>query len=86
MNVALHLGIGLIRIDHELVCHRSVLASTNRPIPANLLRTELLYQLGLVTCQLCGGGLLAASADNDAVFLEMRFGPTGSAPPQRERL
>ena len=66
MNVALHLGIGLIRIDHELVCHRSVLAPTNRPIPA--MRTELLYQLGLVTCQLCGVAYSLSSADNDAVF------------------
>ena len=66
MNVAQHLGIGLIRIDRDLVCHRSLLAPANRPIPA--ARSELLYQLGLVTCQLCGVAYSLSSTDSDAVF------------------
>ena len=66
LNVAQHLGIGLIRIDRDLVCHRSLLAPANRPMtPA---RSELLYQLGLVSCQLCGVVYSLSTTDSDAVF------------------
>ena len=66
LNVAQHLGIGLIRIDRDLVCHRSLLAPANRPMtPA---RSELLYQLGLVCCQLCGVVYSLSTTDSDAVF------------------
>tara|TARA_Y100001970_G_scaffold130422_1_gene160821 strand:+ start:2091 stop:2759 length:669 start_codon:yes stop_codon:yes gene_type:complete len=66
LDVAQHLGIGLIRIDHKLLCHRSVLAPANQTIAAT--RTELLYQLGLVACQMCGVAYSLSATDSDAVF------------------
>ena len=50
-EVALRLGIGLVRIDTNLDCHRDVPA----PIASPSLRTrrELLNQVGFVECQLC---------------------------------
>ena len=50
-EIASHLGIGLIRIDSKLRCHRESRAPAAAPIPRK--RQELLEHLGFVVCQLC---------------------------------
>ena len=50
-EVAAHLGIGLIRIDSNLRCHRESRAPAGTPIPQK--RQLLLEHLGLAICQLC---------------------------------
>lgn len=50
-EIASHLGIGLIRIDSKLRCHRESRAPVAAPIPRK--RQELLEHLGFVVCQLC---------------------------------
>jgi len=52
IEVALRLGIGLLRIDDNLECHRDVPAPIANPIPRT--RRELLGEIGFVECQLCG--------------------------------
>lgn len=50
-EVAGHLGIGLIRIDSKLRCHRESRAPAATPIPQK--RQVLLEHLGFVVCQIC---------------------------------
>ena len=52
IETALHLGIGLLRIDSDRRCRRLVPAPLNRP--SRGMRASLLHHLGLVICQLCG--------------------------------
>lgn len=52
IEVALQLGIGLLRIDNNLKCHRDVPAPIANPVSRT--RRELLGQIGFVECQLCG--------------------------------
>ena len=66
ISVALHLGSGLIRIDRDLGCHRTVPAPLNHPIAK--ARSDLLYQLGLVSCQLCGVVYSSSVSDDDALL------------------
>ena len=51
IEVGLRLGIGLIRIDTDLNCHRDLAAPSANPIART--RHELLNQLGFASCQLC---------------------------------
>ena len=66
LNVATHLKIGLLRIGRDLVCHRVLPAPMSQPIAHT--RTELLYQLGLATCQLCGVAYSLSATKEDVVF------------------
>lgn len=66
IDVALRLGIGLVRIDTNLNCYRDLPAPEAAPILKN--RQELLMQLGLVICQLCGVAFSCAS-DDDAGYV-----------------
>jgi hypothetical protein len=65
---ALHLGIGLLRLDGENSCQRVVPAPPNNPQSRS--RVTLLHQLGLVICQLCGVtlSLFPEKEDTDAVL------------------
>ena len=52
VDVALHLGIGLINISSDEQCQRTVPAPLSHPRSG--LRAALLHRLGLAICQLCG--------------------------------
>lgn len=73
IDAALHLGIGLIRIDTDQRCYRTLPAPLNRPIPR--IRASLLHQLGLVVCQLCGVSfsLFPEDDQDDAVLWNERW-------------
>lgn len=53
INIASHLGIGLIEIDEHEEVNKVLAAPIRRPIPRK--RLEFLDSLGWVVCQLCGG-------------------------------
>ena len=73
IDTALHLGIGLLRIDGDRRCHRSVPAPLNSP--NNRIRASLLHQLGLIVCQLCGVSfsLFPDQQQDDAVLWNERW-------------
>ncbi len=52
IDIASHLGIGLIEIDEHQEIERVLAAPFRRPIPRK--RQELLANLGFVVCQICG--------------------------------
>ena len=73
IETALHLGIGLLRIDSDGRCRRLVPAPLNRP--SRGMRASLSHQLGLVVCQLCGVSfsLFPDRQQDDAVLWNERW-------------
>ena len=68
VDVALHLGIGLINISSDEQCRRTVPAPLSHPQSG--LRAALLHRLGLAICQLCGVSfsLFPENEQDDAVL------------------
>ena len=52
IDIASHLGIGLVEIDGHKKVKRVLAAPARQPIPRK--RQELLFSLGFVVCQICG--------------------------------
>ncbi len=73
IDTALYLGIGLLRIDSDRRCHRTVPAPLNHP--TQRMRASLLHGLGLVVCQLCGVSfsLFPDHEQDDAVLWNERW-------------
>ena len=68
IDIALHLGIGLLRIGSNKQCQRTLPAPLTRT--QKLSRATLLNQLGLVVCQLCAVSfsLFPENEQDDAVL------------------